>query len=160
MTLGTKVVVLNQGIIQQIGSPAEIYEKPANLFVADFMGSPPMNLLKGVLTTTNGKATLTFTGGQHLAIPNPPSALAAYTGKDVTLGIRPEIMRLGAMISGPIHLVENSGSDTFVTVRIGDRNIVARFPGRVSIDPHTDLGLDLDLSHASYFDTATGERIE
>jgi multiple sugar transport system ATP-binding protein len=160
MTLGTRVVVLNQGVIQQIGTPAEIYDKPANLFVADFMGSPPMNLLQGALTTSNGQTTLSFKGGQHLPLANPPAALSAYAGKDVTLGVRPETMRMGSMISGPVHLVENSGSDTFATLKIGDRNIIARFPGRVAIDAHKDLGLDLDLAHASYFDTSTGRRIE
>ena len=160
MTLGTRVVVLNAGVIQQIGAPHEIYDRPANLFVADFMGSPPMNLLPGALEIGNGTATLTFNGGQRLVIPDPPAALSAYTGKDVTLGIRPEALRMGSALSGPVQLIENSGSDTFATLRVGDRNIVARFPGRVPIDHHVDLGVDLDLNQASYFDTATGLRID
>jgi multiple sugar transport system ATP-binding protein len=159
MTLGTKVVVLNQGVIQQIGTPAEIYDKPANLFVADFMGSPPMNLLAGGLDYATGNALITFTGGQRLTVPNAPPALAAYHGKDVTFGIRPEALRQGKTLSGPVHLVENSGSDTFATLKIGDRNVVARFPGRVAVDHHKDLGVDLDLSQVSYFDTKTGLRI-
>ena len=61
--------------------------------------------------------------------------------------------------TGPVHLVENSGSDTFATLKIGDRNVVARFPGRVAVDHHKDLGVDLDLSQVSYFDTKTGLRI-
>jgi multiple sugar transport system ATP-binding protein len=159
MTLGTKVVVLNQGVIQQIGAPHEIYDKPANLFVADFMGSPPMNLLPGGLDYATGNALITFTGGQRLTILNAPPALAAYHGKDVTLGIRPEALRMGTALTGPVHLVENSGSDTFVTFKVGDRNIIARFAGRVPVDHHKDIGVDLDLAQASYFDTATGLRI-
>ena len=73
--------------------------------------------------------TLTFTGGQHLVIPGPPPALAAYTGRDVTLGIRPEVMRRGSMISGPIHLIENSGSDTFVHVDTAEGELVAQLTG-------------------------------
>jgi multiple sugar transport system ATP-binding protein len=159
MTLGTKVVVLNQGVIQQIATPGEIYERPANVFVADFMGSPPMNLLPGGLDYATGNALITFNGGQSVTIPNAPPALAAYHGKDVTFGIRPEALRMGTTLRGPVHLVENSGSDTFVTFKVGDRNVVARFPGRVPVDHHQDIGVDLDLSQVSYFDTATGLRI-
>ena len=159
MTLGTKVVVLNQGAIQQIGTPAEIYEKPANLFVADFMGSPPMNLIGGGVDFATGNALITFTGGQRLTIQNAPPALAAYHGKDVTFGIRPEALRLGRTLSGPVHLVENSGSDTFVTFKVGDRNVIARLPGRIAIDPHKEIGVDLDLTQVSWFDPATGLRI-
>ncbi|RYE09462.1 MAG: sn-glycerol-3-phosphate ABC transporter ATP-binding protein UgpC [Hyphomicrobiales bacterium] len=159
MTLGTRVVVLNQGVIQQIGAPEEIYERPANLFVADFMGSPPMNLIPGVLEFNGSGARLTFNGGQHIDIPNPPAGLAAYNGKDVTFGIRPETLTLGTALTGPIHLIENSGSDTFASFKIGDRNIIARFPGRVKVDASKDLSVDVDLSHASYFETATGLRI-
>jgi multiple sugar transport system ATP-binding protein len=153
------VVVLNHGVIQQIGGPHEIYDKPANLFVADFMGSPPMNLLPGGLDYATGNALVTFTGGQSLTIPNAAPALAAYHGKDVTFGIRPEALRMGNTLSGPVHLVENSGSDTFVTLKIGDRNVIARFPGRVPVDSHKDIGIDLDLSQVSWFDTKTGQRI-
>ena len=159
MTLGTRVVVLNQGIVQQVGTPEEIYDRPANLFVADFMGSPPMNLLPGALEMRDGHGTLSLGGGQRIDIPDAPPALSAYTGRDVTLGIRPEAMRLGTALRGPVHLVENSGSDSFVTIRIGERTVIARFPGRVAIDQHIDLGLDLDLARASWFDTATGLRI-
>ncbi|MEO6014213.1 MAG: ABC transporter ATP-binding protein [Devosia sp.] len=159
MTLGTKVVVLNQGVVQQIGTPDEIYSRPANVFVADFMGSPPMNLLPGVLELRDGAGAIAFNGGQRIAIPNPPPALRAYSGKGVTFGIRPESLRMGATLSGPIHLVENSGSDTFVTFKVGDRNVIARFPGRVPVDHHKDLVVDLDLSQACYFDTASGLRI-
>ena len=159
MTLGTKVVVLNQGVIQQIGAPHEIYDKPANVFVADFMGSPPMNLLEGGLDYATGNALVSFRGGQRLTIPSAPPALSAYHGKDVTFGIRPEALRAGNTLSGAVHLVENSGSDTFVTLKIGDRHIVARLPGRVAVDSHRDFGIDLDLSQVSWFDTATGRRI-
>jgi multiple sugar transport system ATP-binding protein len=159
MTLGTKVVVLNQGHIQQIGAPDEIYERPANLFVADFMGSPPMNLIPGMLELRGGSGMITFTGGQRIELPTVPAALASYDGKDIVFGVRPEALRMGNTLSGPVHLIENSGSDTFVTFKVGGKNIIARFPGRVLIDAQRDLGVDLDLSQACYFDKATGLRI-
>ncbi|RYE75504.1 MAG: ABC transporter ATP-binding protein, partial [Hyphomicrobiales bacterium] len=80
MTLGTRIVVLNHGVIQQIGTPAEIYERPANLFVADFMGSPPMNLIPA----THESGRLTFAGGGELAVP------AGLRAGAVIVGIRPE----------------------------------------------------------------------
>jgi multiple sugar transport system ATP-binding protein len=159
MTLGTKVVVLNQGHIQQIGAPDEIYEKPANTFVADFMGSPPMNLIPGVVELNAGGATVTFTGAQRISIPNPPAALKPYNGKDVIFGVRPEALRLGSTLSGPVHLVENSGSDTFVTAKIGGKNVIARLPGRVHVDHNKDIGFDADLSSVCYFDPQTTKRI-
>jgi multiple sugar transport system ATP-binding protein len=159
MTLGTKVVVLNQGVIQQVGSPDEIYEKPANTFVADFMGSPPMNLITGALELGATGGALVFKGGQRINVANPPAALKPYNGKDVTFGVRPEALRLGSALSGPVHLVENSGSDTFVTAKIGDRNVIARLPGRVAIDHSKEIGFDADLAAACYFDPSTGVRI-
>ncbi len=159
MTLGTKVVVLNQGAIQQVGAPDEIYERPADLFVADFMGSPPMNLLRGILEVSEAGGTVTFTGGQRLTVANLPKALAPYHGKDVVFGIRPEMLSMGKTLSGPVHLVENSGSDTFVTIKVGDKNVIARFPGRVKIDHSKELGVDLDPSQASWFDPSSGQRI-
>ena len=85
MTLGTRIVVLNRGVIQQIGTPTEIYDTPANLFVADFMGSPPMNLVPATVTAQKSGTTLAL-GAQSLAVPNPPVGLKAYSGKTVVFG--------------------------------------------------------------------------
>ena len=68
-------------------------------------------------------------------------------------------MRAGSTLSGPVHLVENSGSDTFVTLKVGGRNVIARLPGRVAIDHHRDFGVDMDLSQVSFFDPASGLRV-
>ena len=159
MTLGTVVVVLNGGIVQQIGSPQEIYERPANLFVADFMGSPPMNLLPATATAAPEGAQLVFGNGQRLLDPNPPAALQAYSGKPVILGVRPESMSLGNDLRGTVSLVENSGSDTFVTVNLGGKSAICRLPGRRHFDFGREIGLALDLATACYFDPQTGVRI-
>ena len=106
-----------------------------------------------------GGATVTFNGGQRLAVANPPKALAPYKDKDVVFGTRPEMLRMGKMLTGPVHLVENSGSDTFVTLKVGDKNFIARFPGRVKIDHSAELGVDLDPAQGSWFDPASGQRI-
>jgi multiple sugar transport system ATP-binding protein len=159
MTLGTKVVVLNGGVIQQIGTPEEIYRRPVNRFVADFMGSPPMNLVPAELDWVDGRADLTFHGGQRLSLPGMPPALAIYDKRSILLGVRPETLTLGNSLSGPVHLVENSGSDTFVTFKLGPTPLIARLPGRVAIAPHTQIGIDLDPTQVSFFDAETGRAI-
>jgi multiple sugar transport system ATP-binding protein len=155
MTLGTHIAVLNQGAIQQFGTPEEIYERPANTFVADFMGSPPMNLIPAVLNGTE----LVFGGGQRTAFAPVPPALKPYDGKPVLLGVRPEALSLGSALKGNITLVENSGSDTFVSLTFAGKSIIARLPGRHRLDHGGELGFVADLKDACYFDPRTGLRI-
>lgn len=159
MTLGTKVVVLNGGVVQQIGTPEEIYHRPANRFVADFMGSPPMNLIPATLDYAADASRLTFANGQQLALPEVPAALAGYDKRAILFGVRPEAMQLGKTLSGPVHLIENSGADTFATITLAETRIIARLPGRVSLGHDQDLGLDVDVSRVSFFDPETGAAI-
>jgi multiple sugar transport system ATP-binding protein len=159
MTLGTHIAVLNQGAIQQFGTPEDIYERPANLFVADFMGSPPMNLIPAVVNFGAAGAELTFGGGQRVTDPHPPAALKAYDGKSATLGVRPEALSLGTALTAGVTLVENSGSDTFVTMTFAGKPIVARLPGRHRLDHGGELGFAADLNGACYFDPDSGNRI-
>src|SRR5690606_27035464 len=114
MTLGTRIVVLKDGAIQQFGTPAEIYEHPANLFVADFMGSPPMNLIEASAMVEGGTAYIRFADGTAITAANPPAALAAHAGRPVIVGIRPEDFEIA---QGRTDLVltaemsEHAGSD-------------------------------------------------
>ena len=153
MTLGSRIVVLNQGVIQQIGTPAEIYERPANLFVADFMGSPPMNLVPAV--HENGR--LRFAGGGEL-----PARAGLRTG-DVVVGIRPESFTTGP---GDNHLqltaasVEHAGSDTFASFELGGKTITARLPGKIQPKPGEAVTLAVDLEAVNYFDPASTLRID
>jgi multiple sugar transport system ATP-binding protein len=153
MTLGSRIVVLNQGVIQQIGTPEEIYERPANLFVADFMGSPPMNLVRG--TVAGG--TVTFTGGSG-SLP----ARAGIKDGAVIVGIRPEAFTT-ASDSGQLRLtarsVEHAGSDTFVEFELGGTQVTARLPGKMRVAVGDALPLDVDLETVTYFDPATELRI-
>ena len=162
MTLGTRIVVLNRGVIQQIGTPTEIYDTPANLFVADFMGSPPMNLVPATVTVQKSGTTLAL-GAQSLAVPNPPVGLKAYGGKSVVAGIRPEAFSLTADAASTLKvravLVENSGSDTFVTLDLGGKSINARLPGKARIDTGSEILLGVDASALSFFDAETEQRI-
>jgi multiple sugar transport system ATP-binding protein len=152
MTLGTRIVVLNQGVIQQIGTPEDIYERPANLFVADFMGSPPMNLVPA--THENGR--LSFEGSSTL--PARPGLQAGT----VVVGIRPEDF---APALGDAHLrlkalsVENAGSDTFASFELGGKVITTRLPGKTKIAAGDEVALAVDLDSVSYFDPETQLRI-
>ena len=152
MTLGTRIVVLNQGVIQQIGTPAEIYERPANLFVADFMGSPPMNLVPA----TYAQGTLHFEGGGSLP------ARAGFGADRVIVGIRPEAFTPAL---GDAHLrlkalsVENAGSDTFASFALGGKTITTRLPGKTRIAAGDEVALAVDLESVSYFDPGTELRL-
>ncbi len=152
MTLGTKIVVLNQGVIQQIGTPEEIYERPANLFVADFMGSPPMNLVPAV----HEGGRLKFGDGGELP------ARGGLKAGSVVVGIRPEAFTPAI---GDAHLrlkaisVENAGSDTFVSFELGGKTIMTRLPGKAKIAVGDDVALAVDFDGVSYFDAETQLRV-
>jgi multiple sugar transport system ATP-binding protein len=163
MTLGTRIVVLNQGVIQQIGTPDEIYGAPANLFVADFMGSPPMNLIPATVKLgTAGKATLTFAGNQKLTVSGVTSGLKTYDGQDIIVGIRPEAFHISEGKTGlklDTQLVENAGSDTFATFDMGGKALIARLPGKARIEGGKPVILGVDVEGICYFDPKTELRI-
>ena len=152
MTLGTHIAVLNQGAVQQFGTPDEIYERPANMFVADFMGSPPMNLIPARLE--NGD--LVFAGDARIAAAGAPRG---YDGKPIVLGVRPEALSAGGPLTGEVTLIESSGSDTFVSMQFAGKAITARLPGRHKLDHGGSFAFGADLSAACYFDPDTTLRI-
>jgi multiple sugar transport system ATP-binding protein len=163
MTLGTRIVVLNHGVIQQIGTPAAIYERPQNLFVADFMGSPPMNLIPATLKFVPAGVEVTFEPGKTVLDPGPPEALRVHAGKTVIMGIRPEAFQLvvdaSAGMKVTADLVENAGSDTFVTTTLGSKDVVARLPGRARVQAGYSIILGADMGSVCYFDPETTLRI-
>ena len=166
MTLGTHIVVLNEGVVQQIGTPAEIYDTPANLFVADFMGSPPMNLVPAQFTLDGETGTLSFgDGAEGQRVPVPARLLSAgYAGKPIIAGIRPEAFIPAEPGTSPLSLeadlVEHAGSDTFANFRLGGKAITARLPGRMRLKSGEATHLSIDTDSLSLFDPQTGLRIE
>jgi multiple sugar transport system ATP-binding protein len=173
MTLATKIAVLKDGVLQQVGTPADIYNRPNNLFVADFMGSPSMNLLKAKVASENGVAVLKLlqAGRRDVTLAYPPTIADTKLdlGRDVILGIRPEAItdRDGAdrnclsivMVEGLVDVVEPAGSDTFVVTRLGDKNVTARMRSDVSIKPGEKLAFAFNLDKAVLFDPETGRRL-
>jgi multiple sugar transport system ATP-binding protein len=115
MTMADRIVVLNAGNIEQVGSPLELYHRPRNVFVAGFIGSPKMNFLPARVSSVDASGvTIELPGGSTLALPSPSRPVAA--GAKVTLGVRPEHVRMDGegpgVLSGPVRLAEHLGSET------------------------------------------------
>lgn len=124
MTMATRIVVMRAGHIEQVGTPLELYDTPANTFVAGFIGSPKMNLLDAQVTEVQtGGATIALKGTSHLVVPN---AGALAVGQKVTVGLRPEILGLSeaGTLVGVVDVIERLGSETLVHVDIGDHLLV------------------------------------
>jgi multiple sugar transport system ATP-binding protein len=124
MTMADRIVVMNDGIVEQAGSPLELYDRPNNIFVAGFIGSPAMNLLKGKIKL-NGKPAFVTDGGVSLPLANAP---AGSDGKPAIYGIRPEHFTLsGNGLAAEISVVEPTGSETQVFAKLGGDKIVGVF---------------------------------
>ncbi len=130
MTLADKIVVLDGGVVQQVGSPLELYNSPANLFVAGFIGSPRMNLLAGHVEDIADDQVRILVDGTSLSISAPFGSVAK--GDKVTLGLRPHALAVSpeGPLSGIVQLVEQLGSETVVRVRLNDTEITAVLPGQ------------------------------
>jgi ABC-type sugar transport system ATPase subunit len=125
MTLGDRIVLMDKGIIQQTGTPADLYDRPANIFVASFIGSPAINLLKGSLVIHSGKAV--FRCGDISIELTGKNALNSYDGAEVTLGIRPESLSPGpGPVRGKIELVEHLGAEILLHIDAGGQHLIAR----------------------------------
>ena len=124
MTLADRIVILDRGVIQQIGTPSDLYARPANAFVAGFIGSPPMNFLAGTLVRS-GEGAVLQTEGQ--AVPIPPAAVGGAPMGPVKIGLRPEHLRVvapgseGITFEGELHLIEPTGAQNHLKVEVGSR---------------------------------------
>jgi len=151
MTMADKIVVMNHGHIEQAGPPLELYDRPANLFTAGFIGSPAMNLIEG----SPGDGGFRTRGGAVLPMPaNGNGAAGIY-------GIRPEHMRLtpGEGIAATVQLVEPTGSETQVIVRIGDTQLACAFRERVGARPGEEIRVMPEIGLVHLFDGGTGQRV-
>jgi multiple sugar transport system ATP-binding protein len=157
MTMADKIVVMHDGVVEQIGAPLDIYDRPANRFVASFIGSPAMNFLTGTITIGDTAPAFRTAGG--LTLPIPP-ACAHLNGRDVWYGIRPEHLSLdenGA--PAEIQLVEPTGSETQVLARMGDHDVVLLFRDRVSGAPSDKISVRPDVARVHLFDRVTEARL-
>jgi multiple sugar transport system ATP-binding protein len=156
MTMADKIVVMHDGIVEQIGAPLALYDKPDNLFVAGFIGSPAMNTLKGTLRV-NGKAEFSGPGGIKLPVAAAPSSA---DNRPVVYGIRPEhfvIADDGAETE--IQVVEPTGSEIQVVAKMGGEDIIAVFRERHQFKPGEKIRLKPDPKLVHLFDAGTGKRL-
>jgi len=158
MTMADKIVVMHDGIVEQMGAPLELYDNPANLFVASFIGSPAMNLIDGRVSEDGGAAVFETTGGERLPLGNAP---AASDGKPVVYGIRPEHLHLDDTgFPAEVVVVEPMGSETHVIARLkGGGEIIAALRERREFKPGETLRLAPDWSLVHLFDKQTELRL-
>ncbi|TAV64624.1 ABC transporter ATP-binding protein [Rhizobium leguminosarum] len=151
MTMADRVVVLNGGHVEQIGTPLELYDSPKNTFVASFIGSPAMNLLEGSVRSGN------FVDGANAVWPLDRGDLE---GRNVIYGTRPEDLRLApGGVKGVVSVVEPTGSETHVTVSVDGKPVLALLRERVSLRPDEEIGLQPDQAKLHVFDAETGQRL-
>ncbi|KAA8725681.1 sn-glycerol 3-phosphate transport system ATP-binding protein [Ewingella americana] len=159
MTLAERVIVMNKGIAEQIGTPSEVYRRPATLFVASFIGSPAMNLLPGTLAS-NG-SSLVMEGGFELPLSQPRPE---WGGRELTVGIRPEHIQLTddpqAGIPMNLNTLELLGADNLAHGKWAGAGVVVRLNHEVCPEPGTQLRLVLPTNALHFFDTHSGSRME
>ncbi|QHS23324.1 sn-glycerol-3-phosphate ABC transporter ATP-binding protein UgpC [Virgibacillus sp. MSP4-1] len=168
MTMATRLVVMKDGVIQQVGSPKEVYDQPNNMFVGGFIGSPAMNFLEGTLTED------AFLQVEDKKIKVPQERLEVLkekelVGKEVILGTRPEHIHddtafLEASpetaISAKIEVAELMGSETILYSKVGEQEFVARVDSRTDLQGGETIQLAFDMNKAHFFDKETEERID
>ncbi|MEP3428281.1 MAG: ABC transporter ATP-binding protein [Roseibium sp.] len=171
LTLSTRIAVMYGGFVQQLGTPKEIYDNPANMFVAGFMGSPSMNLFPAKVVSLNGKpaAEVALVDSTKAAIPFASDQLSSSLGRDIILGIRPEAItdldgadrnsRAIHVVETPVEVTEPAGSDTFVVSQISGKDVTARFRADVAVNAGDVYPFAFNMEKAVVFDPQSENRI-
>jgi multiple sugar transport system ATP-binding protein len=158
MTMADRIVVMHDGIVEQIGTPLELFDRPGNLFVAQFIGSPSMNVLQGVLHLAGGQAHVAAQGASW-----PALALAGgQEGQAVHFGVRPTDITLtqaGQGIAAQVVVVEPTGAETELLVQVGEVNLVVTLHGRTEAQPGDTVYLHIDSAKTHLFDVASEQRL-
>ena len=158
MTMADRIVVMRDGRVEQIGAPLELYDRPANTFVAGFIGSPAMNMLKGVVRSGN----VEFDGGSRLPLSHARTPFDVAEGKPVLFGIRPEHMVVGespASIRGTVNVIEPTGADTQVTCDFAGNHMIVVLRDRIDSHAGDAIVLQPDLARAHLFDAESGHSL-
>jgi len=166
MTLGDRVVVMKDGIVQQIGEPLELYNRPVNKFVAGFIGSPAMNFATVTMADGNGRLTAK-NGGLEIEVPAPHAdRLRAHTGHQLTIGIRPEDLRVassadpaGLTFSAKVEVVEQLGSEVLLDLRVGNDAMVAAVDPVVRVKTQDTLRLAVNPGRLHFFDAESEKAV-
>jgi multiple sugar transport system ATP-binding protein len=159
MTMADRIVVMHDGIIEQIGTPLELFDRPGNLFVAQFIGSPAMNVFKGTLRQADGRAWVEAQGHQW-----PIGAIAqARDGQSVHYGVRPGDLSLSATgqgIPAKVIVVEPTGAETELLLDVGGANVIVVMHGRTAVRPDDIVHLEIAAGKTHVFDDASGARLD
>ncbi len=159
MTMADRIVVMRDGIVEQIGTPLELYDRPDNLFVAQFIGSPSMNVIAGTVRRSGGEC---YVEAQGARLPIPVDT-SASEGQLVHYGIRPSDITLGAPDGGvkaQVIVVEPTGAETELLIQVGQVQFTMVMQGRTNVQAGQVVGLEVDESKAHLFHMEDGRRLE
>jgi multiple sugar transport system ATP-binding protein len=157
MTMADKIVVMHDGIVEQIGAPLDLYDRPGNMFVAGFIGSPAMNFIRGKLGSNGSGSVFTSETGLALPVANAP---AASDSKPVVLGVRPEhLSAVGEGAAVNVVVVEPMGSETQVVARSGAQELICLFRDRVMPNPGETIRIACDPKLVHLFDPDSGKTL-
>ena len=169
MTMGDRIVVMNNGWIQQVGSPLELYNQPANLFVAGFIGSPAMNFIPATVSEENATVYIQ-TSGFKISLPDAMGAKAkASNAKDFIFGVRPEdITKKGTgeatatmseSVPAHVNVIETLGKETYLDITTGDENITAIVSPNIPVKMDEDIDLEINMDKVHLFKKDDGQAI-
>lgn len=164
MTMGTRICVMNDGIIQQVADPKTIYNKPANLFVAGFIGAPQMNFIDAKLVEKNGEIVAVIDGSEILLSADSASKVKAgnHIGKDVLVGVRPENIKIVAADTGlkvKVEVTELLGSDSNIYFTFKDKQYIAKEDGSIDLKFGQEINIAFDNERIHLFDKETEQSI-
>lgn len=170
MTMASRIVIMRDGIIQQVGSPKEVYEHPNNMFVGGFIGSPAMNFIKGKIVAEGDKLVF-VSAGATIDIPEGKGKVLRennYIGKELHLGIRPEdihdellfLESVPSIIKAKVEVSELTGAEKFVHLNIGNETVIARLDARSQAEMGSMLEVAFDPNSLHFFDTETEKSIK
>ncbi len=162
MTLAHRVAVMRKGRLQQFDSPMDVYERPANRFVAEFVGSPSMNFLEGQIDFENGKFS---SEGVSLPLRAQLKPLLRTGSNQVILGVRPEHILISSHNNGDgvparIYVTEQMGNETFVFLSISNKKLIARAEANFRAEDESEVWLSFDKAKLHFFDPVTSQRVD
>jgi len=161
MTMADRIVVMQGGRVEQVGAPVELYDRPVNLFVAGFLGSPTMGFLRGKVENSGEGSVARAADGTALPVP-PALAPALASGREIVVGIRPEHFSVapeGMPLTLEVDLVEPTGAETHLHGLMAGERVVAALPGRQTVRPGERVALHVDPAQVHAFDAASGARL-
>jgi len=162
MTMADRIVVMHDGIVEQAGKPLELYDRPHNMFVAGFLGSPSMNLIRGTIGPVDGRPVFTALDGETIQMPTTMSS--SVYGREIFLGIRPENLSIGSDGSDfgmhvNVAVVEPTGAETLLATRFGQNDIIALIRDRIDVIAGGSVTLQLNPLKLHIFEPETGIRL-